>query len=76
MSRTIIAFSDAPNGQVDFKITHVDGFNPSSNAHKLSMQVCKFLDEQCAEKTVPTPETATPEEQTFVKQLQQPILVR
>lgn len=50
MSRTIIAIADAPNGEISMKVTHVDGFNQSSNAHKLSQQIIKFLDVQCEKK--------------------------
>lgn len=48
MSRVVIVFEDTTTGEIEFKITHIDGWNPGSPAHKLANQVVKMLDEQAA----------------------------
>lgn len=51
MARSILVFEDAPDGLINFKVTHVDGFSTDSNAHKLSIQTVKWLDEQAQWKS-------------------------
>jgi hypothetical protein len=75
MSRAVIAIEDAPNGRVGLKVTHVDGFSPNSNAHKLSVQIVKWLDEQCAEKEVVTAEEEPAAVKEFHQRMTAPILV-
>ena len=67
MSKVILAFEDDPRGKVNMLITHVDGFNTASNAHRLSSIVKKFLDEQCASSEVIAPEPESPEVQEFAQ---------
>lgn len=43
-----INLEDAENGEVAMQVVHTNGFEPHSNAHKLSMQIVKWLDEQAA----------------------------
>lgn len=73
--RALIALADEPNGKVALKVTHVDGFDATSNAHRLSQQIVKWLDAQCVEKETIAPETVTPEEQAFARRIGAPILI-
>ncbi len=68
MSKVILAFEDDPTGKVNMLITHIDGFNAASNAHRLSSVVKKFLDEQCASSEVIAPEPESEELKEFQRQ--------
>lgn len=68
MSKVILAFEDDPTGKVNMLITHIDGFDPTSNAHRLSSLVKKFLDEQCTSSEVVAPPEESPEVQEFARQ--------
>lgn len=45
-----INLEDAEKGEVAMRIVHTNGFEPNSNAHKLSIQIVKWLDEQAASR--------------------------
>lgn len=75
MSRAILAITDEPDQKVGVKVTHVDGWNPDSNAHKLSSQIVKFLDEQCVTKEKIAEEEATPEEKAFHDRVTAPMIL-
>jgi hypothetical protein len=48
MSHVSINLEDSLNGEVALQVVHTDGFDATSNAHKLSMQIVKWLDDQAA----------------------------
>jgi hypothetical protein len=55
MSRVLLEFGDAPDGAIRFDVKHLDGFDATSPAHKLSVQVIKWLDEQAVKRTIAAP---------------------
>ena len=75
MSRAVIALADGPDGKVELKVTHVDGYTPTSNAHRLSTQIVKFLDEQCTAKEVVVAEEEPEALRAFHRRITSPILV-
>lgn len=58
MARAILVFEDAPDGLINMKVTHVDSFDKQSNAHKMSIQTVKWLDEQAQRKSSVKVDTA------------------
>lgn len=51
MSRTVLVFEDDAGGGIQFKVTHVGGWNPKSPACKLANQTVKWLDERATRCT-------------------------
>lgn len=50
MSHCSINLEDAPDGLIDIRVVHTGGYDPHSNAHRLSLQIIKWLDEQAESK--------------------------
>lgn len=50
MSHCSINIEDADSGEIAMRVVHTEGFNPESSAHKLSIQIVKWLDAQAASK--------------------------
>lgn len=51
MSRALLVFEDATDGLINFKVTHIDGFDKTSHAHALSIRTVKWLDELSVTRT-------------------------
>jgi len=50
MNHCSINLEDTDNGEIAMKVHHAEGFNPRSPAHKLAIQIVKWLDEQATSK--------------------------
>lgn len=50
MNHCSINLEDTENGEIAMRIQHAEGFNPRSPAHKLAIQIVKWLDEQATSK--------------------------
>lgn len=50
MNHVSINLEDTDTGDIAMKIVHTGGFRKDSPAHKLSIQILKWLDEQAASK--------------------------
>lgn len=50
MSHCSINIEDADSGEIALRVVHTEGFNSESSAHKLSIQIVKWLDEQATSK--------------------------
>jgi len=45
-----INLEDLENGEIALQVVHTNGYSEKSNAHKLSVQIIKWLDEQAESK--------------------------
>jgi len=50
MPHCSINLEDAEDGQINMQVVHTGGFTKDSAAHKLSIQIIKWLDEQADTK--------------------------
>jgi hypothetical protein len=50
MNHVSINLEDASTGEIHMQVVHRDGFNAESPAHKLAIQIVKWLDEQATSK--------------------------
>lgn len=50
MNHCSINLEDTENGEIALKVHHAEGFNPRSPAHKLAIQIVKWLDNQATSK--------------------------
>jgi hypothetical protein len=50
MNHCSINLEDTETGEIAMKVQHAEGFNPRSPAHKLAIQIVKWLDEQATSK--------------------------
>jgi hypothetical protein len=50
MNHVSINLEDADTGEIYMQVVHRDGFNAESPAHKLAIQIVKWLDEQATSK--------------------------
>lgn len=52
MAHCSINIADTDEGQIALRVVYTEGFNPESSAHKLSIQIVKWLDEQATRKEI------------------------
>lgn len=63
--RAELYIEDTEDGSIAFRSNFLTGFSNTSPAHKLAVQVIKWLDEQAAQKTII--EVEPPKEDLFVE---------